>query len=133
MSTNAAKLFSPSPLTDKFLKNFNPRPKKFSPSYYNVHFFFKTQVSSQKIFSFHTKRTFFGQMDTSKNVKFLLTASCAPFHSTTYIFLPKSRYPLKKFFDKRWHPHNCKNSIIIVICSSLTFNGHFLSKFQGTF
>ena len=37
---------------------------KICPSYYNVHFFFKTQVSDQKIFCFHTKRTIFRQMVT---------------------------------------------------------------------
>ena len=47
-------------------------------SYYNLHFFFKKQVSNQKIFCLQTKRTFFQRMDTPTIVKFLLTVSHTP-------------------------------------------------------
>ena len=73
---------------------------KICPSYYNVHFFFKKQVYDQKIFSFHTKRTFFGQMDTPHNCK--ISINIVTYPSLTIqrtFFSQKSGYYLKKFAE----------------------------------
>ena len=83
--------------TDKFLKNFNPRPKKFSSSYYNVHFFFHKQISNQKIFCFHTKRTFFSEW-TPPDCKISINGVIYPSLTIQRTFFSqKSGYILKKF------------------------------------
>ena len=72
----------------------------FSLSYYNVHFFFKKQVSNQKIFCLQTKRTFFQRMDTPTIVKFLLTVSHTPLSRYNVHFFRKNQGTFKKSLPK---------------------------------
>ena len=95
----------------------------FRPSHQKKSFYFITDILRQvcplilqNYFSFHLKRTNFRRTTICSFVNFLWMKNTPFILQRT--FLPKCRYLLKNFFDKRWHPHNCKISIIIFICPS---------------
>ena len=95
------------------------------PSHITTYIFSsKSRYPIKKIFCFHTKWTFFRQMDTRSIVKFLLTASCTLSTVQRTFFCQKAGLRLKIFSTNGDTPAIVK-FLLTVSYASLTFNGHF--------